>query len=324
MVATNGTARRALVEILPKIPPDWALTPLVDKRPMRLDWQHERPLDRDKLENLMLHGEDLPKNGGGSYHCCYSGFGLRLGEISGGLVGLDHDGPSASLLIEKLSGTSISQALPPSVAVTSGKHGRYQLFYRIPSVYWSAITPRKILTGVEGEQLELRWSGQQSALAGKHPETGGYSFLPNSAPWEIGIAECPQWIIEQMLLDVPTERLPKWREFERNFKLPINKRVPLTVCLSRGNRDILDGKLSKGRNDSGAALSCDLLGTSRYLDSIGQRYDGNPETIFKDWCRQTGLDKDTPANRLCRKYFLATNDRCRSYFLKHSLQRLLR
>lgn len=298
MVATNGTARRALVEnVLPKLPPNMALTAVVDKRPVRPNWQHEAPLDRHMLTDLLLHGEDLPNTCGGTYHCVYTGIGLRLGEISGGLVALDHDGSSASQVIEQLSGKNVVEALPPTIGVTSGKHGRYQLIYRIPSRYWSAIAPKKILTGKEGEQLEFRWNGQQSVLAGKHPETGAYFFLPNSAPWETEIAQCPQWVIEQMLVDVPPEKLPKWREFERNFSLPIAETVPLTVCLSRNSRGILDGKFFKGRNDSGTALSRDLLGAANYLDSIGQRYDGDPEIIFMNWCREVGLDQDKPSRQ---------------------------
>lgn len=213
MADTHGMVSVALLdELLANLPSKVALTPLVDKKPLRDDWQNEPALERDTLADLLLHGEDLPTKKGGTWHCIYTGIGLRLGEVSGGLVAIDHDGQSATQLIEQLAKTSINNALPKTVSVTSGRHGRYQVIYRIPSCYWSAISSRKILTGVKGddgkpEQLEFRWNGQQSVLAGRHPLTGAYHFRPGMAPWKIEIAECPQWIIEQMLKDVLSDAL---------------------------------------------------------------------------------------------------------------------
>jgi hypothetical protein len=50
----------------------------------------------------------------------------------------------------------------------------------------------------------------------------------------------------------------------------------------------------KQRNDSGIELARDLIGTTVYLERIGQAYDGNPEILFFGWCRAVALDTDKP------------------------------
>jgi hypothetical protein len=52
----------------------------------------------------------------------------------------------------------------------------FQVIYQVPQHYWDGIVTRKYKTGVtdaEGkpEQVELRWTGCQSVVAGDHPLT---------------------------------------------------------------------------------------------------------------------------------------------------------
>lgn len=124
--------------------------------------------------------------------------GVLLGEYSDGLVCVDHDGLSATGFINKLAGTDlINDALPQTVTVTSGREGRYSCFYRVPQEYWQHIKTRKIPTGIEKEQVELRWNGCQSVVIGEHPMTGYYSWI--HSPTDVKIADAPLWVIEQML-----------------------------------------------------------------------------------------------------------------------------
>jgi len=76
-----------------------------------------------------------------------------------------------------------------------------------------------------------------------------------------------------------------------------NDIIPLELCLSRDTRKALDGNYDKGRNDTGAAIARDLIGTADHLDSINQKYDGDPERIFLDWCQTVGLDTDKPSGQ---------------------------
>ena len=128
--------------------------------------------------------------------------GVCCGAPSGGLLFVDHDGKSASQLFDDW-GIPVSQ-LPPSWTVTSGRDGRFQIIYQVPKKYWTEIRTRKFKTGVidadnKPEQVELRWDGCQSVVAGAHPSTSGYTWLPSRSPQDLSIAEAPDELIAKML-----------------------------------------------------------------------------------------------------------------------------
>ena len=85
-----------------------------------------------------------------------------------------------------------------------------------------------------------------------------------------------------------TESQPQslsWAEFEHRFQLPIDAAVPLTVCLSKSSRSLLTGVPKGNRDNAGAKLARDLLGTANYLSSIGQQYAGNPQQHLAEFCQ---------------------------------------
>lgn len=287
--------------ILQQIPPSWSLTPVRGKAPIRQNWQ---------IEPAMAHPELVEAVSNGSA----TGLGLRLGRYSGGVVAIDKDGISSIELIQNLSGDAL-QPLPLTVALTSGREGRGVDFYWVPEEYWDSIQTRKFKTAVEGEGLEFRWDKTQQVIWGRHPSGSHYTWLPGRSPSEIEIAECPQWVIEKMLIPVEVAEIstPKaaaapldtnksffsrgWARFEAEFQLPCQFRPPLDVVLAKSTREILEGSYSVGRNDAGAKLARDLIGTANYLDQLGQAYDGDPQQIFNEWCSRVGLDKDNPARQ---------------------------
>jgi hypothetical protein len=128
--------------------------------------------------------------------------GVCCGAPSGGLLFVDHDGKSASQLFDDW-GIPVS-SLPQSWTVTSGRDGRFQIIYQVPKQYWDDIRTRKYKTGIidsEGkhEQIELRWTGCQSIVAGAHPLTTGYTWVAGRSPSQLPIADAPVVLIERML-----------------------------------------------------------------------------------------------------------------------------
>jgi hypothetical protein len=78
----------------------------------------------------------------------------------------------------------------------------------------------------------------------------------------------------------------RWHDFNKGFRVPVAESVPLELCLTRENRDLIqNGNLEGARNDKGYALAANLIATADYLSSIGQRYEGQPEQLFEDYCR---------------------------------------
>ena len=84
--------------------------------------------------------------------------GVLLGNASGGLLAVDHDGESASELLRSKFNI---QRLPTTPTITSGKPGRFCSFYRVPAAMCDSLKAESFGTGVTGpdgkqEQLELR------------------------------------------------------------------------------------------------------------------------------------------------------------------------
>jgi len=178
---------------LTRLPDDWGYV-AVDgqKRPYQPAWQ-ENPLTKDALLAELSSGRARA-------------IGVCCGAPSGGLLFLDHDGKSASTLLAEW-GLPLS-SLPRSWVVKSGRDGRMQIIYRVPQQYWDAIATRKFKTGItdadgKPEQVELRWNGCQSVVAGAHPQTTGYYWVPGHGPGDRDIAEAPLDLIERMLKPQP-------------------------------------------------------------------------------------------------------------------------
>ncbi|MBW4490239.1 MAG: DUF3987 domain-containing protein [Trichocoleus desertorum ATA4-8-CV12] len=206
-----------LLGFLKAIPGDWALVAVGDnKAPIGKNWQNT-PLTKQDFEVAAQSGQfkrlAVERRDSTIFHPPVSwvcAIGVLCGTASGGLVFVDHDGSSCDDLIQKLSGQSLELALPKTVSVTSGREGRHQSIYRIPERFWGAIATKKIRTGVIGEdgkadQLELRWDGCQSVVSGHHPITGAYRWRLGLSPEECGVAEAPNWIIEQMIEEQPSQ-----------------------------------------------------------------------------------------------------------------------
>ena len=181
-----------LSEELARLPDGWGYVAVDDqKRPYQTKWQ-ERPLDKAGLQVELEAGSA-------------KAIGVCCGVPSGGLLFLDHDGRSASTILRDW-GCPMS-SLPRSWTVTSGRDGRFQVIYRVPEQYWPDIATRKYKSGVtdsEGkpEQVELRWTGCQSVVAGAHPTTTGYHWVTKYSPEDLDLAEAPLCLIEKMLKPV--------------------------------------------------------------------------------------------------------------------------
>ncbi len=167
------------------LPHDWGYV-AVDgsKRPYQKDWQ-KNPLSRSQLFAEIKSGKA-------------KAIGVCCGTQSGGLLFLDHDGPSCDSLLAKWGD------LPSSWMVTSGRIGRYQTIFRVPKKCWKDLSTRKFKTGVTDEdgaieQVELRWDGCQSVVAGEHPmENCGYRWMDGRSPSDLEIAFAPDWLIDKM------------------------------------------------------------------------------------------------------------------------------
>ena len=196
-----------LITELDRLPAAWALVAVGnDKRPYQPQWQ-KNPLTRDQLATEILAGRAVA-------------IGVIAGPQSGGLLFVDHDGLGASEVLEQI-GAPLRE-LPKSWAVTSGRDGRLQIIYQVPEPFWPTIKTTKLRSSIKGEQLELRWAGCQSVVAGAHPITGAYRWMKGRSPADLPAAIAPSTLLQQMqrkqpdsapLLRIPETDSTRARDF---------------------------------------------------------------------------------------------------------------
>ena len=255
---------------LARLPDGWGFVAVDgEKRPYQKAWQ-DNPLTKEALTAELRSGHARA-------------IGVCCGVPSGGLLFLDHDGKSASTILRDW-GCPMS-SLPRSWTVTSGRDGRFQVIYQVPEHYWDGIVTRKYKTGItdaEGkpEQVELRWTGCQSVVAGDHPLTPGYRWVAKYSPDDLPIAEAPPELLERMLKPTPTA-------------------VVLAEVRTGDNdatraRSYLDA-LSSGRADD----YDDWLAVGMALHSVG---DDALLDDWEQWSAQSGKHKPSDCQRKWRSF----------------------
>jgi predicted P-loop ATPase len=252
----------SLLDQLQALPDGWPLV-AVDgrKRPYQPTWQ-ANPLSKDQVAAEIRAGRA-------------KAVGVIAGPTSG-LLFVDHDGISATQKLEEL-GLPLRQ-LPKSLAMTSGKDGRFQIIYRVPEQYWHAMVGRRVFktgaTDAQGkaEQLELRWTGHQSVVVGAHPETTGYRWLTGRGPNEQALADAPVELIELLLEQPDPEPTPLFTQPPP--PAAITGEVPFLDFISRASRELIESGGTPGQwNDDQLALALDLKGTEAWLLAQGARPD---------------------------------------------------
>jgi hypothetical protein len=212
--------------------------------------------------------------------------------------------------------TAFVGEIPLTIALTSGKQGRIQYLFQIQGDY---PLNRKIIA----PDLELRYHNSQSVLPPSlHPDTQlPYRWV--HSPWEVDIAPLPTELLKFLAVRVtptiPPEFDPKTDNTRSiDFTAPTSgglidllspiaqawvksqqHPIPLIHCLSKRSRDwITCGEREGYRNEAGYRLAVDAIGTTRYLQSEGIHYSGNPQDYFADFirhCQPSPRERDLDA-----------------------------
>ena len=165
------------------LPEHWPLVPVQGKRPYQKGWNSNQ-YDRLEILTELQSGKA-------------TGVGLKLGN---GLLAVDIDGESAAKLLVKLAGENSLADFSRTTAWTSGRPGRKQCLFSVPTADWHRVKYRKITTGTFGDDgkeecLEFRWIGHQSVLPPSiHPSGKPYTWINN--PLQNPPVQAPEWLIE--------------------------------------------------------------------------------------------------------------------------------
>ena len=169
--------KNKIFEQLKDAPALWRYCNVINKEACFKGNQYETPYTLEEV---------LEKDG--------NGVGVLLGKHSGGLGAIDFDGTGSDMNFKHHVGIH-PKHLPKTVSVASGKKDRKQMFFWIPDEYMDLLARKeKKLDGCG--KFELRYGDNYSMVAGRHPETDGYFWLPGCSPSEIGIADAPPFLLE--------------------------------------------------------------------------------------------------------------------------------
>ena len=179
---------------------------------------------------------------------------------------------------------------------TSQKEGRYQLILGLTENQKTELRKRNFSTKkkeiTKGEYLELRFDNCQSVMPPSvHPETGQYVW---KGDFSVGVhtisdsefqALCNIFFEESrdFACEVSTQENP--RHLTSDGYVPPCEAIPLETCIAPKHRELISNGENQGnRDNAGAALARDLIGTASYLDGINQCYEGNPRQLLLDYC----------------------------------------
>ncbi len=179
------------------IPPDWALTPLRDKRAYIAGW-NSHPYSIEQIKRELEEGRA-------------TGIGLISGQWSneGGLVWVDIDGPDAIPALEELAGGPLSAIFPRTLTISSGKEGRQRMLYRVPTSKL-ALIPDKATIKIGIPSFEILFRSRQGAIMGSHPDTDGYYTTPHGGfEFAKNPPELPEWLYQSIAKAFPTHKYRK-------------------------------------------------------------------------------------------------------------------
>ena len=179
------------------IPPDWALTPLRDKKAYIAGWPSQ-PYTIDQIKREVEDGKA-------------TGIGLITGQWSneGGLLWVDIDGSEAIPELEKLGGGLLSEIFPPTLTISSGKKDRQRMLFSIPTSKLSLL-PDKATIKIGIPSFEILFRSRQGAIMGSHPETEGY-FTTEHGNFEYAKnpPEMPEWLYAEIEKAYPSNKYKK-------------------------------------------------------------------------------------------------------------------
>ena len=235
----------------------------------------------DQVQAKLSHGR-----------CMATMIGAVLGEVSGGLVAIDHDGDGADIVLRDVFGI---EQLPETATITSGKPGRWCAFFTVPEAEWPGL--RKVVwdSPVKGEQLEVRWgnpkTGHQQIVAGIHPETGNaYQWLRHP---RLGIAELPAQILKvwRQKINGNQESTPKpAKALQRAVNVAPSERldlIPIESLLAKAHRGLAASGAPQGnRNATAFDLACDAIGVEDWISKNGYQTDTTAEDLLREFCNR--------------------------------------
>jgi hypothetical protein len=272
MTNFNGIQVDINTQSIAHTPSNWALVPVKGKAPYTDRWE-SKTFSRKAIAADLRHGKA-------------TGFGLKTGPVSGGIIAIDCDGEWGHQRLEEV----LRGEIPKTVSFTSGKPGRAQYLFSVAEHHWDSLkttkenAPKEIPLDGDGKRqgLEFRWAGAQSVLPPSiHPDTGKpYQWL--ESPDQCPIAPIPEALLAYLLAKTkpahprPLEPRPVPRRGDTE--------ISLLDLVSQTTRKAIEQGVGEGiRNTTGAAIARDLIGCENWLAGAGVQAIDNAQQLLENY-----------------------------------------
>ena len=182
-----------------------------------------------------------------------------------------------------------SKGLPePTFQVKTRKsiHTYYVFTEPIPIAQWQVLQ-KDLLSLMDGCDKAIKNPSRVMRLAGT------WHTKEQPILCEIISDSSKRYLYEELRAKIKTagdfearkaEFRPSYEKFTANFTMPYEGEVPLTICLTRSDRTLLELGESEGvRNDAGFKLAANIIATAKHLDTLSQRYTPIPLTLFQQY-----------------------------------------
>lgn len=231
----------------------------------------------DNLEQLIKTVTDWQSDGRGVYFVVNGGGQADKDVTSCRAIFYEHDNLDKELQKQLWCNLGLPE---PSLQIDTGGKSIHS--------YWIL---DQFIAPEQWKQLQtdlLEYADADRAL--KNPSrvmrlAGCWHFAPNNVPsgqTQIILNTGKRYSYEELRAIIPKIKraVTSTRELELSFG-----DVPLYQCLSKDDRQLIDGGAGIGeRNNKGAKLARNLIGTAARLTHLGYRYSGDPRTLLDDYC----------------------------------------
>ena len=238
-----------------------------------------------KLDHLIKHATTFQASGRGIYLVVNGGGHKDKDVTQTRAIFYEHDSLDKSLQLDLWKDLGLPE---PTLQVDTGGKSIHSYWVFDESVVvedWRELQT-DLLEFADADR-SLKNPSRVMRLAGAWHSSGNQSVIVSNSGKRYTYADLraivPTPEKTEPLLFQPKLHLPSTVSRCEDITIPVPASIPLEECLAKSSRKLLNGISEGGRNEAGAKLARDLIGTANYLRTIGQPFNGDPRQLLEDF-----------------------------------------
>src|SRR4028119_18977 len=244
-----------------------------------------RKAEATKLDHLIKHATTFQAEGRGIYLVVNGGGHKDKDVTQARAIFYEHDSLDKSLQLDLWKDLGLPE---PTLQVDTGGKSIHSYWVFDESVVvedWRSLQT-DLLEFADADR-SLKNPSRVMRLAGAWHSSGNPSVIVRNSGKRYTYADLRAIVLKsektEPLLFQPKLHPPSTVSRCEDITIPVPASVPLEECLAKSSRNLLNGISEGGRNEAGAKLARDVIGTANYLRTIGQQFNGDPRQLLEDF-----------------------------------------